>query len=150
MGSDAVTGSRVLDLYAGTGALGLEALSRGVAWVDFVEHRRALCNLIRSSLASIGSAEKAQVYCTKVERIVDNLPGDYDLVFMDPPYKSQVIEPLMLRLNREGLLKEGGTIVVEHSHLITLQGAYGRVRQTNRRRYGDTCLSIFQLGGLDD
>lgn len=150
LGAEAVVGAKILDLYSGTGALGLEALSRGAAWVDFVEQSRTLSRHIQASLVSLGFSEKASVYSTNVEGVLDSLPGDYDIVFMDPPYESQSIQLLLPRMNRVGFLKVGGTIVAEHSRLLTLQEVYGKLRQTKHRRYGDTCLSVFRLGDPDE
>ena len=77
---------RVLDLYAGTGVLGIEALSRGVDWVDFVEMDYTLARRIRGNLEDFSLADKGCVYTAKVENALSNLSGGYDVVFSDTPY----------------------------------------------------------------
>src|SRR3972149_32442 len=78
--------ARVLDLYAGTGALGIEALSRGAAWCDFVECDRSACELIRENLRLTGFEDRARVYRLTAERALEDLEGPYTLVLADPPY----------------------------------------------------------------
>ncbi|MEE9400935.1 MAG: RsmD family RNA methyltransferase, partial [Dehalococcoidia bacterium] len=78
--------SRVLDLYAGTGALGIEALSRGAEWADFVEKKPRLCALIKENLESTGFAAQGAVYCVSAAKALSILDGEYGILFMDPPY----------------------------------------------------------------
>ena len=87
LGQGALGGIRVLDAYAGTGVLGIESLSRGAAWTDFVESDRRLAQTIRENLRSLDMSDRAQVYGFKVERAIYSLPVGYDLVFVDSTYE---------------------------------------------------------------
>jgi 16S rRNA (guanine966-N2)-methyltransferase len=144
LGRQAVEGVRVLDLYAGTGALGIEALSRGAAWADFVEANARRCQQLRESLLELGLAEGGRVYQARVERILDSLPGGYGLAFADPPYDMDVWEELMGRLGADGLVADNGVVVAEHRHSTVLAESYGRLVQATSRRYGDTAVSIYR------
>ena len=149
LGADAVRGARTLDLYAGSGALGLEALSRGAESVDFVESNGRRCGHIRSALATLGSSERGKVFNGRVERIAESLEGEYGLVFADPPYALDEWDRVMRALNRPGMLAEGGVVVAEHRHGAAMADEYGRLSLLLRRRYGDTEISVYEVGGLD-
>lgn len=150
LGRDVVEGTRVLDLYAGTGALGLEALSRGAAQTDFVEVDARRCQQIREHLNELSLVEQGRVYTGKVERMLDSLPGGYGLVFADPPYNMDVWESLMELLCRGDLLKNDSVVVVEHRYDTGLADRYGKLALMTRRRYGDTSVSIYGAGIADD
>ena len=107
LGVDAVQGARALDLYAGSGALGLETLSRGAAWVDFVEANVRRCRLISDALATLGVSERGKVHNGRVERLLGTLEGGYSLVFADPPYALDDWQVVMEALNRQGMLQQG-------------------------------------------
>ena len=149
LGPEAVEGARVLDLYAGTGALAIEALSRGAAWADLVEVNAGRARRIRDSLAQFSLAEIGRVYQARTQRALDTLPSRYDLVFADPPYDMDVWEPLMERLGKGDLVKEKGLVVVEHRHGKALEERYGTLTSVSVRRYGDTAVSIYSAGALD-
>jgi 16S rRNA (guanine966-N2)-methyltransferase len=134
---------RVLDLYAGTGALGLEALSRGAEWVDFVERDPACCALIRQNLAATGLAGRARVYCLPVRKALPILEGRYDIILLDPPYGGAEAEKTLQALGRTPRLV-GEAVVVEHSTRQNPASCYGSLALLKRRRYGDTSLSIYK------
>lgn len=144
VGAGAVEGARVLDLYAGTGVLGIEALSRGASWADFVEVHAGRCRDIKASLAELGFADRARVHRGEVERALDSLEGGYGLVLADPPYDDEPWEGLMGRLEVRQLLDEGGLLVAEHHHKSELDDRYGGLVRQTERRYGDTSLSIYR------
>lgn len=138
---------RVVDLFAGTGALGIEALSRGAASVDFVEQNPRACALVKENLARIGFSESSHVYCTSVNKALRFLPGPYDLVVMDPPYASAELQVLIGSPSLSGLLSPGGFLVVLHSSRVTATPADGSLYLIKQRKHGDTGLSIFQKEG---
>ena len=149
-----VAGASVLDLYAGTGALGIEALSRGAAHVDFVEQDDRECATLRDNLASLGYATQAQVHRMPVARALTSftlslskgLSGPYDLVLMDPPYAQDALAPLLERI--ESLVAEDGTVVAEHDRRQSLPATAGALERVTERAYGETVLSIYRrLGG---
>ena len=149
LGRERVEGARVLDLYAGAGTLGIEALSRGAEWADFVESGASRCRDLRQSLQGMGVAEKAHVHRGSVERRLHQLEGRYDLVFADPPYDLDPWESLMQQLGNAALMEANGTVVAEHRHNRSLAPLYGMLGLETRRRYGDTAISIYTAGTVD-
>ena len=135
---------QVLDLYAGSGSLGIEALSRGVHWADFVEHHPRQCATIRSNLAETGFTKQAKVYCIEVEKALVELTGKYDLILMDPPYKLEGLDGVVEKIAGSGLLKDGATLVVGHSKRRNLQPSYDKLSLTGSYRYGDSMVECFQ------
>ena len=139
----------MLDLYAGTGAVGIEALSRGAAYVDFVEANNRLGRQIREDLQELALAAQGRVYEATVERTLDLLPGGYEIVFADPPYDMTDWAPLMSRLGEGSLTKESSSVVVEHRHDAALADRYGVLIKTTSRRYGDSAVSVYTYGAID-
>lgn len=147
-------GSVALDLYAGSGALGIEALSRGAAAAVFVDDDVAACAVLRDNLRELGLGARAVVLAQRVERVLPRLlqpglvPGaaapPYGYVFADPPYKDvPVAVPALLRFffaHQAALLGPDGVLVVEHDRRTELTADLPR---TDLRRYGDTALSFF-------
>lgn len=132
---EAVAGARVLDLYAGSGSLGLEALSRGAASAVFVERSRAALAALRANVSSVGLG--GEVVGADVDGYLERAVGAYDLVFVDPPYGLPLasVESILGRL--PGLLAQGGTVVLHRragEGLARLPG----LAVIDRRRYGDT------------
>ena len=144
--SDGLEGKRVVDLYAGTGTLGIEALSRGAIWADFVEGSPKRCAILRRSLAALDFTDRSRVHCMKVERALTSLDGkSYDIVFMDPPYTLGPVHHILEKVG--GLAKEGGVVAAGHSKRHALESSYGELELIRERQYGDTVCSIYQEGG---
>lgn len=135
----------VLDLYAGSGAMGIEALSRGARHADFVERNRSCCAVIRENLRRTKLEDRGRVYCLEVAKALRILKGTYDIVFADPPYGDPGLGSLMERLGSSHLL-EDGIVVVEHSRRSPLADSYGSLEIMRQRRHGDTCMSFYQTG----
>jgi len=136
--------SRVLDLYAGTGALGIEALSRQASWADFVETNPRRCAEIRDNLKAMGLP--GRVYCARVERALSFLTQPYDLILMDPPYAQPDLPARLERLMHYPAVGEDTVIAVAHSSRQPLPATCGPFRQVVSRRHGDTTLSIYRRG----
>ena len=139
----------MLDLYAGAGTLGIEALSRGASWADFVEVHPGRCREIRKALRELGMDGRARIYRAKVEGALDQVEGEYGLVLADPPYDLDPWDLMMDRLQGGRLLSEGALVVTEHSHRRELAERYGRMVRVTSRRYGDTSVSIYGAGAPD-
>ncbi len=136
--------SRVLDLYAGTGALGIEALSRGAQWCDFVEKDPRACAAIRDNLSRTGFAERARVHCAPVERALERLEGTYTLVLADPPYAAEAAG-FLDRMGASALVEPAKTVLVlEHSAREEGLERLGALSLLSRRRHGDTAVSIYR------
>ena len=144
LGADSLQDTLALDLYAGSGVLGLEALSRGAAGAVFVEADARRCRHIRDALAALGLTDRGSVHNGRVERVLGTLSGGgFGVAFADPPYALTDWQPLMGLLNRVGLLAEGAVVVAEHRHDTGLADEYGGLALLTRRRYGDTAISIY-------
>ena len=136
--------SRVLDLYAGSGALGIEALSRGTGWCDFVEQSRLACATIRENLKATGFQDQAQVHCMTVEQALPRLTGLYTLVLADPPYTDPSALTLLEALAASTLVEVDKTpLVLEHSWRLPTGENIGLWRLLKTRRHGDTAVSIY-------
>lgn len=141
MGADL---TRTLDLYAGSGALGIEALSRGGQWCDFVEKDGRACASIRGNLARTGFEEQAKVHCAPAERVRGRLEGPYTLVLADPPYASEAA-PVLERLADSGLVEAGRTVLaLEHSSREECPERLGGLSRVKTLRHGDSAVSIYR------
>lgn len=137
--------SRVLDLYAGSGALGIEALSRGATWCDFVERDASACAVIRENLRLTGFEPQARVYCLSAEGAMERLEGPYTLVLADPPYADAGATRVLESLAASRLVEARRTvIVVEHSARDAQAGELGSFSLDSGRRHGDSAVSIYR------
>lgn len=139
--------SRVLDLYAGTGALGIEALSRGADWADFVEKNPRLCTIIRENLKNTGFTERSKVYCMSAAKAISVLDKVYDILLLDPPYTDPTIASTAEKLSLSQLVGKDSTIVIEHSKRTPLEDRLGDFQRVKNVRHGDSCVSVYQYAG---
>ena len=139
---------RVLDLFSGSGALGIEALSRGAGWVDFVEHEPRCCAIINDNLEKTGLKDLGHVYCCSVARAISFLDKEYDIILMDPPYSDASIGNIVERLATSELVTEETILVVTHSPRLSLEPTYGSLALTKEHRHGDSCIAIYQKGAV--
>lgn len=142
---EAVAGSWVLDLYAGTGSLGIEALSREAVRADFVEQDFRLCRIIERNLENAGFQSRGNVHHARVEQALEILEGPYQLALLDPPYEWNGIQQIMEALSRPGLLAKEALVVMECSGRVALAERYGTLKHQDHRRYGDTALWLYGL-----
>lgn len=141
------TWHRALDLYAGSGALGIEALSRKTEWVDFVEHRKKCCDIIKYNLEKTGGLHRAHIYCCSVSKALAFLSNNYDIIFIDPPYSDPSTNDLLVKLAKSKLIGENSIIVVCHANRFPLNPDYNGLHLVKQRHYGDTFVSIYRMGG---
>jgi len=139
--------SRVLDLFAGSGALGIEALSRGAGWVDFVEHEPRCCSIIRENLEKTKLAAQAHVYCCSVAKAISFLDKEYSIILMDPPYSDSSIGSVVEQLATSKLVGKETIVVVTHSPHLPLDSNYAPLKVIKERRHGDSCIKVFQKEG---
>jgi 16S rRNA (guanine966-N2)-methyltransferase len=140
-----VEGARVLDLYAGSGALSIEALSRGAAYAVLVERDRQALAAIRDNLGNLGETSRARVIPLPVERALSALSDDapFDLVLCDPPWDASARAIAALsRLAAGNSLKKDARVVVEHSQKDSLETPPS-LSHVDTRTFGDTALSFF-------
>jgi 16S rRNA (guanine966-N2)-methyltransferase len=140
----AASGANVLDLFAGTGALGLEALSRGASKALFVDQSLAAVQLIRANIKACNVAEHVRVIHGSVDQTIHRLgvQGEcFDLIFMDPPYGEGSIQKTLVNL--AGVARPGALIVAEHDSKDVLPSNSQEWMRTQERRYGDTTVSFY-------
>jgi 16S rRNA (guanine966-N2)-methyltransferase len=165
-----IEGARVLDLYAGSGSLGIEMLSRGAEWADFVEQNPSMCRLISDNLRTTGLAERAHVYKMWVARFLtmkrhqaegtphggiedeSGIPtpkdsgAEYDIILLDPPYADPAIEDTMETVALAPYLSGDGLVVIGHATRVKLAEQYGggRIARARHREMGGSAFSIYE------
>ncbi|MDB4927790.1 MAG: putative Ribosomal small subunit methyltransferase, partial [Myxococcaceae bacterium] len=143
-----IEGARVLDLFAGTGALGVEALSRGAAHATFVECDRGLCQTIETNLENLEcDAARYAVLLRDVRRAFKQAAGPFDLVFIDPPYGHLLEREALAALAAPGVLAPDALVVVEHASRETVgppPALADAFAAPDTRAYGDTSVTLFR------
>jgi 16S rRNA (guanine(966)-N(2))-methyltransferase RsmD len=142
-----LTNSRFLDLYAGTGAVGIEAVSRGAEHVTFVESNRDALKLLQQNLELCHIGDEVAVLSQTVQQFLnrhDQWNGPYDIVFADPPYVEALEFPLLFAEPKtDDLFALDSWLVIEHAAKTALPMLLGDIRFLRRYRYGDTALSLY-------
>ncbi len=143
-----IAGAEVLDLFAGVGSLGIESLSRGAKRAVFVDKRAACAGIIRKNLARLDFHNRAEVYQEEVGPAMRRLAQrerEFDLVFIDPPYGSDLAEKTLENLTASHLVEEEGIVIVEHYRKRIMPKEVGRLKLVRDERYGDTSLSFYKV-----
>ena len=144
----AVAGARVLDLFAGTGAVGIEALSRGAARVVLVERDQSALRALRANLAALGASRAAaRVMAGDVLRVLPELgaqEGPFDFVFVDPPYATTLAGRTLEALAAARICRDGAEVVVQHSTRTVLPAVRGLTAHRRPRQFGDTALTFLR------
>jgi len=144
----ALVDARVLDLFAGSGALGIEALSRGAARAVFVEQDAAAVRVLRANVELCDFAERARVLPMTVRRALLDLEDQgerFDVAFVDPPYRSGLLAETLHILGTTALLSVNAWVVAERSSEEVPGERYGPLRLTRTRRYGKTSVDLYCL-----
>ena len=137
-----IEGRRVLDLFAGSGQLGIEALSRGASGCVFVDKNTEAVKIIKQNLQHTGLMEKAQVLGTDAMSYLTR-PGDrFDLVFLDPPYASELLVPVLEKV--EPLVNDGGILVCETDDTVALPERFGRFAVAKTYRFGRIYVWVYR------
>ena len=144
LASRGVEGLAVVDLFAGTGSLGIEALSRGAARADFVESNHHQVADIRANTLAAKVADRATVRQAYVTDALNRLDGPYDLVLMDPPYRDPFPMDVVERFGSDALLAESGQVVVGHPSRAEPPLRCGLMALADDRRYGDSALAFYE------
>jgi len=135
-------GARVADLYAGTGALGFEALSRGAAHVTFVEHHPASLKLLNENINALNVANEVRVLRSDARRL-SAVPAPFDLLFLDPPYEQGLVAPTIDSLKQAGWLHPGSIIVIESEESLTPE--FEGLIALKERVIGAARITIFEV-----
>ncbi len=145
-----VGGSTFLDAYAGSGAVGLEALSRGASQVVFIEHHRAAAELIRKNLSALKIPSGFRLMTCQVSTGLEKLEEEgacFNYVFLDPPYDEiNEYHHVLRQVGRSKLLSPTSLVIAEHSRHVVLENQYGALTRTRLLRHGDAQLGLYRLG----
>ncbi len=148
-----VEGKVVLDLFAGTGNLGIEALSRGATRVIFVERSRQALRTIKKNLLQCGFSDRVEIIPKEVGRAIGILGArgeSFDLILMDPPYERGWTQRTLEKLNRHRIYHEGSILVIEHSRREPLPDTIEGWTSLKQRTMGDTIISILQADHVSE
>ena len=143
----ALEGTVWIDLFAGTGAVGIEALSRGAAMVHFVESSAKAIELVRKNLKSLGITENFEALKLDVVRAIGALKKvNADFIFLDPPYRmDEVYKQTLEALAKSSLLKQEGTAIAEHDKRFDPGENFGRLQRFRKLEQGDSALSFYKI-----
>lgn len=147
MALEPLAGLKVVDLYAGSGALGIEALSRGAARADFVEHGRDARRALEENLSALGLTDRATVWPLGLPRGLARLAAALaaaDLVLADPPYGGGEARAALAALGKPGVLREGARVVLEHHAKDEVPPRAGTLSRVRERKYGETVVTTFE------
>ena len=142
-----VADSYALDLFCGTGAMGVEALSRGARWAGFVDMENDCLKVTRQNIASCGFVEKARVIRWDIRKNLDclsGLPFSIDLVFMDPPYRHGLIKTALTHLQEAGCLSNGAVLVAESAREESIPEGSTGFQVMDQRYYGKTLVTFLK------
>lgn len=149
--SDSVTNARFLDLFAGTGSVGLEALSRGAQSCVFVDISGQACQIIHENLKNLNLEKHARIYQLDVFRAIelfDRQSEEFDLVFVGPPYGQGLAPKTLAHLATHSILSSGALVVTEIFKKETIQTEYGLLKSFDERTYGDNRLWFYRWEAL--
>ena len=139
-----IAGARVLDLFAGTGQLGIEALSRGAVSAVFTDEREAACKLIRENLRIAKLEAFARVICTDYLAYLKQTTEKFDIIFLDPPYADVFLENALKIITEIDILQSGGIIVTERPLGKDLNVDFQGLSRSKDYKYGKTVLTLFR------
>ena len=145
-----IEGRKVLDLFAGTGQLGIECLSRGAASAVFVDRRTDAVKLIRENLKATRLSDKARVVSGDSMEFLKSLRESFDLIFLDPPYEAGLLEPAIAHIAKFDILSPHGIIVAEYPVGMALPALAAPYRLHRTYRYGKIALSLYRRGGNEE
>lgn len=137
-----VQGARVLDLFAGSGALGLESLSRGAKEATFNDVSKDSVAIVKKNIASLKAADRARVYQTDFSAFLNVTNAPFDLIFIDPPYRFDYGEKALQTIAEKGLLTENGIAVYERDR--PFEGEIAGLDKYDERKYGKAYLTFFR------
>ncbi|MFA4905336.1 MAG: 16S rRNA (guanine(966)-N(2))-methyltransferase RsmD [Candidatus Margulisiibacteriota bacterium] len=146
-----MTDSDFLDVFAGTGAVGIEALSRGARLAIFIEIDRQNVEIIRQNLEHTGFLDAAEVFHLEALRglkILEKKGAKFDIIFLGAPYGSRALGPCLEFIGSAGLLNPQGVMIAEHRIKSELGGTFGALDRVREERYGDTQLAFYENSHL--
>jgi len=146
--SDIVVDACVLDIFAGTGNLGLEALSRGAQKAVFIDNSNESIAIIKENAHHTKLAEYTEIYKNDVLRALDKLAQtgrSFDLIFCDPPYQKGFVQAVLERIDQHSILVPGGILVIEHSRHEKIADEWNNLELRRTEKYGATLMSFLRF-----
>lgn len=140
--------SHVLDLFSGTGQLGIEALSRGAAHCTFVDTRKQAVSLIRENLACTGLSQSAAVHTQDGLQFLNTCTQSFDIIFLDPPYATDLLERALYQIDKFDILRTNGIIICESSANKEFPCQFQHFAMGKQYRYGQIMLTTFYWQGM--
>ena len=144
MAASRLPDSVVVDLFAGTGNLGLEAISRGARCAYFVDRDRRSIALVRDNIRHCGVEDRTVIICADYASALNRLTEKADLFFLDPPYSGGYMEDVLTRIEEGDLLSDDGWIIAEHGIKEELPEMIGHLQRIKVRKYGKIGISVFE------
>lgn len=144
-----IRGCRFLDICAGSGAVGIEALSRGAMEVTFIDNSRDACAMIEANLQELGAASLATINqrdASVALKLMERASEQFDIVFFDPPYSSPIYDQVLKRLGSGTLISPDGCVVAEHRAKIPPQPEYETLHSFREVRQGESALTFYESG----
>jgi 16S rRNA (guanine(966)-N(2))-methyltransferase RsmD len=142
-----IRGARFLDLCAGSGAIGIEALSRHAAHITFVDQSRRACDIIKTNLQTLKIGDEARILnreALAAIRQLDSEGENFDIIYFDPPYASELYEPVLARLAASQIVGDDTIIIVEHRKKVRLEPEYGKWKLYREVKQGESVLIFFR------
>ena len=138
--------SIALDLFAGSGQLGIEAISNGASKCYFVDHNHEVIKVLNKNMASLNIKDKSSVILSDWKKFLNKSANvlKFDLIFVDPPYDYPVYEKIMDKVSNLNLLSENGLIILEHANL-KLKERYGNLVLYKSKKYGNKSVNIYKI-----
>lgn len=140
----------VLDLFAGTGSLGIEALSRGAKSAVFIDKSPECCKLIKDNLAHTKLSDRAEVFVGEIPGALEKLAErsiQFDIIFLDPPYGKNFIEEALKIIEKNDIINFKGIVAAERDVNDRVPDGVGKLKLIRNQRYGDTVLSFYAVDG---
>lgn len=145
--SDRIEGASFLDLYAGTGSVGIEALSRGARAVVFVEKSKRHIGFLKKNLSLTSLEPRSIIFGMEAtEFLRKKRAGPFDFIFIDPPYEGEEIEKTLPLLGEGDMITDNSTVIIQHFHKKALPDQIGQLSFLKRYKYGETVLSFYGKG----
>jgi 16S rRNA (guanine(966)-N(2))-methyltransferase RsmD len=144
--------AEVLDLFAGTGNLGIEALSRGANSAVFVDKSRECSNVILENLTHTRLLERSTIITSEVGLAISRLANEgkrFSLIFLDPPYNKNFVEKTLNYISKSDIILDNGLIVAEHDYIDSVPESIDHIKLLRSERYGDTVISFFRKSILE-
>ena len=142
-----VRGKRILDLFAGAGSLGIEALSRGAEWVTFVDASSASTNILKKNLENLSLKSKSTILQMDGLKALNKLNQNFQMIFADPPYLKGFVQRIIDSIVRSMVLEKNGILILEHHKKEAFSFPEKRLVALKQKKFGDTVISFFLKGG---